>query len=102
MSDEPPNGRPARPAAAGEGAVPPQALDDWLAAVALAAATDARAPSELLGEYLRVLADAALTGRRPGAPELAAVRRLGGLAAERGVDANQAVDLYLAAASRLW
>src|SRR3954447_15418215 len=79
-----------------------QGLDDWLSEVARTAATDADAPSELLGEYLVILAEAALSGRRPGEGELAAVRRLGRRAAEQGVDANQAVDLYLSAAWRLW
>ena len=77
-------------------------LDEWLAVVARTAAADADAPIELLGEYLNILADAALSGRRPGQRELAAVRRLGRRAAEQGVDANQAVDLYLSAAWRLW
>jgi hypothetical protein len=76
--------------------------DDWLSVVARSAAADAKAPRELLGEYLVFLADAALSGRRPQKRELAAVRRLGGLAAEQGVDANQTVDLYLSAAWRLW
>ena len=76
--------------------------DDWLALVARTAAADANAPIELLGEYLNILADAALSGRRPEKRELAAVRRLGRRAAEQGVDANQAVDLYLSAAWRLW
>jgi sugar diacid utilization regulator len=80
----------------------PAGLDEWLAAVAQTAAADADAPVELLGEYLLILADAALSGRRPREGELAAVRRLGGRAAEQGVDANQAVDLYLSAAWRLW
>jgi sugar diacid utilization regulator len=104
MSHEPSSRPVGLPAAGQEGAGAPRAqeLGDWLSAVALAAAADARAPVELLGEYLPVLADAALTGRQPEAPELSAVRRLGGLAAERGVDANQVVDLYLAVASRLW
>src|SRR5215204_4605371 len=74
--------------------------DDWLAVVARTAAADADAPIELLGEYLNILADAALTGRRPKKRELAVVRRLGRRAAEQGVDANQAVDLYLSAAWR--
>ena len=79
-----------------------EGLDEWLASVAGAAAADADAPVELLGEYLIILADAALSGRRPREWELAAVRRLGGRAAEQGVDANQVVDLYLSAAWRLW
>ena len=79
-----------------------EGLDDWLAAVARTAAADTRAPVELLGEYLDILAGAALSGRRPQDRELAAVRRLGRRAAEQGVDANQAVDLYLSAAWRLW
>jgi len=77
-------------------------LREWLAQVANAAAEDAGAPILLLGEYLDILADAALTGRRPRDQELTAVRRLGARAAEQGVDANQAVDLYLSAAWRLW
>lgn len=77
-------------------------LDDWLATVGQTAAADADAPIELLGEYLIILADAAISGRRPEKRELAAVRRLGRRAAEHGVDANQAVDLYLSAAWRLW
>lgn len=81
---------------------PEAASDDWLSVVARSAAADAKAPIELLGEYLVFLADAALSGRRPQKRELAAVRRLGGLAAEQGVDANQTVDLYLSAAWRLW
>jgi hypothetical protein len=76
--------------------------DHWLSVVARAAAADANAPIELLGEYLTVLAEAALSGRRPQRRELSAVRRLGRRAAEQGVDANQAVDLYLSAAWRLW
>lgn len=77
-------------------------LRGWLAEVANAAAADAGAPILLLGGYLDILADAALSGRRPRDQELAAVRRLGARAAEQGVDANQAVDLYLSAAWRLW
>lgn len=85
----------------GEGE-PLKGLDEWLSAVARAAAADANAPVELLGEYLLFLADAAFSGRSPEEEELAAVRRLGGRAAEQGVDAHQAVDLYLSAAWRLW
>jgi len=70
--------------------------------VARAAAADARAPAELLGEYLDILIDAALSGRRPSKTDLTAVRGLGRRAAEQGVDANQAVDLYLSAAWRMW
>jgi sugar diacid utilization regulator len=79
-----------------------EGLDEWLSAVARTAAADAAAPIELLGEYLIILADAALSGRRPQKRELVAVRRLGERAAEQGVDANQAVDLYLSAAWRMW
>ena len=79
-----------------------EGLDDWLSMVAETAAADAGAPIELLGEYLVILADAALSGRRPAKRELVAVRRLGRRAAEQGVDANQAVDLYLSAAWRMW
>lgn len=74
----------------------------WLSTVAQKAAADTHAPVELLGEYLDILADAALSGRRPRRHELDAVRRLGRRAAEQGIDANQAVDLYLSAAWRLW
>jgi sugar diacid utilization regulator len=76
--------------------------DAWLVAVAQAAAKSAGTPVELLGEYLTFLADAAVSGRRPQKRELEAVRDLGRRAAEQGVGAGQAVDLYLSAAWRLW
>ena len=76
--------------------------EQWIAEVAAASAQDVGVPADLLGEYLLMLADAALTGRRPPETELAAVRALGQRAAEQGVDANRAVDLYLTAAWRLW
>lgn len=79
-----------------------EADDGWLTAVGHAAARDAQAPVELLGEYLTLLADAAISGRRPQEHELAAVHELGRLAAEQGVAADRAVDLYLSAAWRLW
>ncbi|WP_230207826.1 hypothetical protein [Microlunatus sp. Gsoil 973] len=80
----------------------PHATGKWLNRVARAAAADAKAPVELLGEYLSMLSDAALTGRRPETEQLAVVRRLGRQAAEQGIDADQAVTLYLSAAWRLW
>ncbi|MEO6627057.1 MAG: helix-turn-helix domain-containing protein [Aquihabitans sp.] len=70
--------------------------------MAEAAAQACHAPIELLGEYLTMLADAAVHGRRPGTSQLAAVRDLGWHAAEQGVGAGQAVELYLSAAWRLW
>ena len=76
--------------------------DDWLVAVASTAAGASGAPSALLGQYLPMLANAAIHGRRPAPSELDAVRDLGRLAAEQGVGAGQAVDLYLSAAWRLW
>lgn len=76
--------------------------DEWIEAVADAAAKACHAPVELLGEYLTMLADAAIYGRRPGASQLAAVRELGQRAAEQGVGTGQAVELYLSAAWRLW
>ncbi|MEJ7772227.1 MAG: hypothetical protein WKF51_10020, partial [Geodermatophilaceae bacterium] len=79
-----------------------KAEDAWLIAVAEAASAASGAPVELLGEYLTMLADAAVSGRRPQKRELAAVRELGRQAAEQGVSAGRAVDLYLSAAWRLW
>lgn len=76
--------------------------DEWIQEVAQAAAQAVHAPVELLGEYLTMLADAAVHGRRPGRRQLAAVRELGQQAAEQGVGAGQAVELYLSAAWRLW
>lgn len=76
--------------------------EDWRSVVARAAAAEAGVPADLLGEYLVILSDAAVSGRRPRQSQLAAVRRLGRQAAEQGVDADQAVDLYLSAAWRLW
>ncbi|HVD89032.1 MAG TPA: helix-turn-helix domain-containing protein [Jatrophihabitantaceae bacterium] len=80
----------------------PKPEQAWLAAVADAAAAAAGTPVELLGQYLTILADAAVSGRRPQKRELEAVRELGRRAAEQGVSAGQAVDLYLSAAWRLW
>jgi sugar diacid utilization regulator len=74
----------------------------WLAAVADGAAAAAGTPVELLGPYLSILADAAVSGRRPQKRELEAVRELGRRAAQQGVGAGQAVDLYLSTAWRLW
>ena len=59
-------------------------------------------PVELLGDYLPLLADAAISGRRPHPAELDAVGLLGRRAAELGVSAGSAVQLYLSAARRLW
>jgi sugar diacid utilization regulator len=77
-------------------------LQAWLSGIAQAAAADAHAPAEMLGAYLDILADAALSGRRPERDALVAVRDLGQRAAEQGIDADQAVDLYLSAAWRMW
>jgi sugar diacid utilization regulator len=75
----------------------------WLDEVAESASRDAKdAPVELLGDYLLLLADAAISGRVPHPSELEAVGLLGRRAAELGVSAGTAVQLYLAAARRLW
>jgi sugar diacid utilization regulator len=95
--------RPADTAAStGSGGQSDSRLQTWLTEVAQAAATDAHTPAELLGAYLDILADAALSGRRPEREELMAVRTLGQRAAEQGIGADQAVDLYLSAAWRMW
>jgi sugar diacid utilization regulator len=57
---------------------------------------------QLLGEYLQILSDAATKGRRPQPSQLTALRQLGERTAAVGVDADQAVDLYLSAAWQLW
>ncbi|SNY24859.1 PucR family transcriptional regulator [Paractinoplanes atraurantiacus] len=77
--------------------------DQWLTAVAEGASRDAGGvPVELLGDYLFMLADAAIAGRRPKRAELDAVEALGRRAAEQGISAGRAVQLYLSAARRLW
>jgi sugar diacid utilization regulator len=77
--------------------------DSWLVDVARSASRDVGdVPVELLGDYLPLLADAATSGRRPGPAELDAVGLLGRRAAELGVSAGSAVQLYLSAARRLW
>jgi hypothetical protein len=77
--------------------------DAWLVAVANGASRDAGGvPVELLGDYLPLLADAAINGRRPKRGELEAVGLLGRRAAEQGISAGRAVQLYLSAARRLW
>lgn len=83
--------------------VTPAADESWLVEVALAASREAGGvPVELLGDYLTLLAEAATTGRRPAPFELDAVEALGRRAAELGVSAGNAVQLYLSAAKRLW
>jgi hypothetical protein len=77
----------------------PNAEGSWPAEVARAAGG---LPVELLGDYLTLHADAATTGRMPDPVELDAVRLLGCRAAELGVSAGSAVQLYLCAARRLW
>ncbi len=75
----------------------------WLPEVARAACRDVGGlPIELLGDYLALLADAATTGRKPIPSELDAVGLLGRRAAQLGVSAGSAVQLYLSAARRLW
>lgn len=74
----------------------------WLTEVAHAAGRDAGVSVELLGDYLTLLADAAITGRKPHSSELHAVGLLGRRAAELGVSAGSAVQLYLSAARLLW
>lgn len=76
--------------------------EEWLTAIAQAAAGEEPAPLELLVEYLTLLADAAISGRRPGDREVTVVRELGRRAAEQGVPAGRVVDLYLSAAWRMW
>jgi hypothetical protein len=77
--------------------------EQWLARVAAGASKDAGGvPIELLGDYLALLADAAVTGRRPKRAQLEAVGELGRRAAEQGISAGRAVQLYLSAARRLW
>jgi sugar diacid utilization regulator len=75
----------------------------WLDRVAQEASRGAGGvPVELLGDYLSLLADAAATGRKPERAELDAVGLLGRRAAELGVSAGNAVQLYLSASWRLW
>lgn len=90
-----PTGPPDRQSRRGEQA--------WLHRVAQEASRGAGGvPVELLGEFLSVLAEAATTGRRPDKAELDAVGPNGRRAAELGVSAGNAVQLYLSAAWRLW
>jgi sugar diacid utilization regulator len=81
-----------------------QNLDNtWLTGVAQdAGAAAGGVPVELLGDFLPLLADAAANGRRPRRSELEAVEALGRRAAELGVSAGSAVQLYLSASWRLW
>src|SRR3954447_4772319 len=85
------------------GPVTPEPDDAWLGEVAAGASRDAGGvPVELLGDYLPLLADAATHGRRAKRGELDAVGVLGRRAAEQGISAGRAVQLYLSAARRLW
>ncbi|GAA2866307.1 helix-turn-helix domain-containing protein [Pseudonocardia halophobica] len=75
----------------------------WLHRVAQEAGQGAGGvPVELLGGFLSMLVEAATTGRRPDRAELDAVGLNGRRAAELGVSAGNAVQLYLSAAWRLW
>jgi hypothetical protein len=77
--------------------------NSWLTEVAQRACRDVGGvPAELLGGYLPLLAEAATSGREPLPAELDAVGLLGRRAAELGVSAGSAVQLYLSAARRLW
>lgn len=77
--------------------------DQWLVRVAELASHDAGGVSEeFLGDYLPMLAAAAALGQFPDRVQLAAVRRQGRRAAERGVSVGIGVDLYLSAARRVW
>lgn len=92
-----------RPPGAGTCGIAPLADDSWLTAVAEDACRDVGGvPAELLGNYLALLAEAATSGREPHPAELDAVGLLGRRAAELGVSAGSAVQLYLSAARRLW
>jgi len=72
----------------------------WLADVADSACRDVGdVPVELLGDYLPLLADAATTGRESDPAELDAIGFLGRRAAEMGVSARSAIQLYLSAAA---
>jgi sugar diacid utilization regulator len=53
-------------------------------------------------DYLPLLAHAAIAGRRPRRADLDAIETLGRKAAEQGISAGRAVQLYLSAARRLW
>lgn len=85
------------------GSTAPAADRQWLDGVAAGASRDAGGvPVTLLGDYLPLLADAAIAGRRPRRAELDAIETLGRKAAEQGISAGRAVQLYLSAARRLW
>ena len=76
---------------------------EWLTRASQAAGRDAGGvPLALLGDYLPMLADAATSGRLPTRTGIAAVREQGRLAAEQGISVGRGVDLYLAAARRVW
>jgi sugar diacid utilization regulator len=75
----------------------------WLHRVAQEASRGAGGvPVELLGGFLSLLVEAAASGRRPDKADLDAVGLNGRRAAELGVSAGNAVQLYLSAAWRLW
>jgi sugar diacid utilization regulator len=76
--------------------------EDWLVRSARAASGDAGVSSELLGDYLAMLADAAVLGQFPSRQQIESVRTLGRRAAEQDVSVGRGVDLYLAAARRVW
>ncbi|MFP5373064.1 MAG: PucR family transcriptional regulator, partial [Actinomycetes bacterium] len=71
-------------------------------AVARRAAADAGLGTDLLGTYLFDAMDVASAGRRLSPGQVEEYQRLGGRAAEDGVDLPALLDLYLSATWRLW
>jgi len=91
--------------AAGEGVWtdPPATGEGWLVQVAESASRDAGGvSSEYLEDYLPMLAAAATCGQSPSRAQINAVRNQGHRAAQHGVSVGRGVDLYLAAARRVW
>lgn len=58
--------------------------------------------ADLLADYLLLLEQAWRSGARAAPHDLDAIRRLGGVAAEKGMAAETAVRLYLTSAWRFW
>lgn len=77
-------------------------LDDAvLHAVIAAAEQESGAPRDLLGTYVATAASCAARTLRLSGPDLDECRRLGEVAAERGVELRSVLDLYLSATWQL-
>ena len=84
------------------GVVGDGSVAEVLASVTEAVSTEHPLAPALLEGFLPAMLAVAGTGRRLGEQEVSSCRRLGGEAAQQGIDLPTLVDLYMGASRRLW